>query len=843
MRPRSSFGLVTLALLAITSLACGGGGGGGSGQARPPASAGGAGGGGAGALPAVVLQIGPDLAPAVADRVRLLLGRGARRPLEERPPTDRAVGLAPGSLVVSLGSTAPAIDLAPDADLAPLGSEGFVVRSTVRADGVTVVAARGNPPIPDRHGLGVNAGLAFGAYAALEALGFAFLHPLAPTIPDGLALSAPVDRAEAPHWPFRGWHLHTTHPLELTNLSQGWGATPADEAGWRSQLPEWELFCEWLVANRQNHLQWVLLHGDSWAAFSESPARQARLAELVAIGHRFGLGMGLEVPLAQVQQHNFHMIRQQGTLADEVAQIEARIDWVMAAGFDLLATIIGTTEFSHADDRRVLAWIDAATAHLADGHGAQLHVKAHTSAGLKAEHFPDPRNPSEPINFNFLGHYADPRAAIRPHTVQHYALDDPAPTYGHDDFAFMRDFIALEAGRRDVIWHPETAYWVSFDVDVPLFLPIYADRRLHDLRLIAADERAGRLGVGAHAGSRIQGQSNFSSGWEWGYWLNDVVTARAAWDPQPAEPDDAAARRAALAPVVAPFGAAADDVADVIAATIADQQALLIEGEVAGRPPRRIARRNGQAYLQGWETWDELALASTYLPLPFGTLLTQPKKLTFFEQRLGLLAPARYDTEVKPLLAAMETAFTARADAFEALRGRIPARGRPLFDDLADAARMTALRARQVHGLHDWVELRGGDPIARRARLDAARSALDAAAAVVARREAGYRVPADRIAGWGENPTAYEFGYLWTVRSLHYWWRDEGLAVDEPLSPSYLNIIDPLDVAIGEGVWTPIIRALRAVLGANAIAGPIADFLAAPAVEPVYPPNGLRQRP
>ena len=24
---------------------------------------------------------------------------------------------------------------------------------------------------------------------------------------------------------------------------------------------------------------------------------------------------------------------------------------------------------------------------------------------------------------------------------------------------------------------------------------------------------------------------NFDSGWEWGYWLNDVVTARASWDP------------------------------------------------------------------------------------------------------------------------------------------------------------------------------------------------------------------------------------------------------------------------------------------------------------------------
>lgn len=29
----------------------------------------------------------------------------------------------------------------------------------------------------------------------------------------------------------------------------------------------------------------------------------------------------------------------------------------------------------------------------------------------------------------------------------------------------------------------------------------------------------------------IRIQVNFDSGWEWGYWLSDVVTARASWDP------------------------------------------------------------------------------------------------------------------------------------------------------------------------------------------------------------------------------------------------------------------------------------------------------------------------
>lgn len=36
------------------------------------------------------------------------------------------------------------------------------------------------------------------------------------------------------------------------------------------------------------------------------------------------------------------------------------------------------------------------------------------------------------------------------------------------------------------------------------------------------------------------------------------------------------------------------------------------------------------------------------------------------------------------------------------------------------------------------------------------------------------RVPVERIGGWRLNPTVYTYGYLWTVHSLFYWWRDFG---------------------------------------------------------------------
>jgi hypothetical protein len=54
------------------------------------------------------------------------------------------------------------------------------------------------------------------------------------------------------------------------------------------------------------------------------------------------------------------------------------------------------------------------------------------------------------------------------------------------------------------------AYWVNYDINVPLFLPVYADTRVADANLITAR-------------AAIDGQIVFTSGFEWAYWLHDVL--------------------------------------------------------------------------------------------------------------------------------------------------------------------------------------------------------------------------------------------------------------------------------------------------------------------------------
>ena len=789
------------------------------------------------------LQLGDDLATAVKARVQAHLAHRATLLLL---PADHDVrSLGKGDRVISIGETSVSRALVPDAETTSLKAEGYVLKSGPLGDAAALAVRGSKASSPKLAKLGDgNLATAFGAYAALEELGYGFLHPLAPTEPTLLASPASVSRREEPRWPVRGLQLHTMHPLELTNLLQGWGISgPEDEAGYRTMLPEWDVFLEWMVANGQNRVHWIILEAQAWKAFATSAKRQARLTELVARAHAFGIMVGVDVPIVQQQQNTFRLIHPSGDLAGEVAEMKGRIDYLLAAGFDYVTTSNGTTELTHSDSHRMLAWMDALTAHVADRHGKPTYMKAHCSTGQTADDFIDPAT-GQPINYNYLPHFADPRMGIMPHTVQHYGLDDPAPTYGNTDFAYVRDFLRREVGRREVIWHPETAYWVSFDVDVPLFLPIYAERRVHDLRLLAGDEEAGRMGLGAHAGKHMDGQQTFSSGWEWSYWLNDVVTARAAWNPHVEAGSDDDALGKILDGALRPFGDARVPVRDLLIETARAEHELLIEGRVSGAGPASTVRKNGQAYLQGFDTWDDVSDLGSRVPGLGPLHMTQPARVGLVEMRSPVRQGPRYTGELELLLAKMESRFGALYTKWEGLRSAVPPAALDLYDDMVDAMHVTWARARQVHGLYDYVDARADSNSAPRlARLAAARAALDEAALVVKAREPRYRVPADRIAGWGTNPTAYGFGYLWTVRSLHYFWRDEGLAVDAPPSPCYLNVLSMTDVGLGEGAYGSATTTLRTLLDNPASGGGGAECLAAPTAAPVFPQYGLRTRP
>ncbi len=788
----------------------------------------------------LIVQFGDDVAESVRIRVEDHLQEASTEPVEV---IDAGVAVEEFDgrdvLAIGFGDTEITRALIERSELETVGDEGYVLRSGSVGEANPAIAV-------DAEGMArnevSNVGTNYGVYALLEELGFGFLHPLEPTPPLAIAGEPPtVDRSTSPRWPVRGLQLHTMHPLELTELLQGWGPEgPDDKAGWEAMLDEWDVFLEWMVANGQNQVHWVWLAAHSWMDFADSDERIERIARVVKRAHGFGIDVGVHLPLRLQQQNAGRLIRSEGSLEDEIRQIEEGVAHMMEAGFNYLATKPGTTEFTAVEDKRMLEWMNALAITADEDHDAPVYIKVHASTGQYADDFEDPTT-GEAINFNFLPHYADSRLGVMPHTVQHYSLSDPAPTYGNEDFSEIRRFLNEQAGSRPTVWHPETSYWVSFDNDVPLFLPVYASRRVHDLRLLAGDEDAGRMGRGEHAGATMDGQLTFSSGWEWGYWIQEVVTARAAWDPHTEYDTDEQALEALLKPVERVFGEAGEELVQWLVDYTRVQQDLLIEGRVDGAIPDDVVRRNGQAYLQGWETWDDISHSlADLLGVEHGRM--QPERVGLVEMRSRSFERAEYSDFVAPLLMEMKVRFEKLTQRLKEMGDDIPANALALYAEIRDAAKMTELRARQIRGLYAYVDAEENGPSYEGAKqyLASARDALDEAISISAQRERHYRVPAERIAAWRDNPTVYPFTYLWTVRSLFYWQRDETQAVTGARNPCLYNIIDPINVVHDDdwvSHWTD--RAGGAIGWLPALSG-VAQCMRAPAEEPAFLPVDWR---
>ena len=465
----------------------------------------------------LLIALGPGITTAVLVAFGPELPRGVAKAIAAR--------LSPFAfpLELNFGRTAACLNY-PGETMERIGSEGFVV-----ARNASVVCAVGNSSI----------GSAYATFRVAEMLGFSFLHPLAAVTPAALnATSIPDGTHEvhaSPALAFRGFHIHTEHPLELVEVLQGAEAVLADGStvAWDAMVSDVASLFEWLVANRQNHVQWILLASPEWkrSGWVDSAQRQRRLRRLTDLGRSFGLTVGADIPIAEVQQRAWYMVTRfvPHDVPSMVAQIRARLEWLFdGAGFDYLASESGTSEFTHPECSAMLALINA-TANCAQAyHGKRAYIKVHASTGQRCPSIHDPRD-GAPINFNFLPMLASKSMGVLPHTVQAYALDEPTDgAYGNDNFSDIRAFMAWEAAndtaRRPVVFHPETNYWVNVDIDVPLFLPLQGERRLHDLRSLAFEEVARK----APLDRRVSGQLIFDSGWEWGSWLSDVIAARAA---------------------------------------------------------------------------------------------------------------------------------------------------------------------------------------------------------------------------------------------------------------------------------------------------------------------------
>jgi hypothetical protein len=431
-----------------------------------------------------------------------------------------------------------------------------------------------------------------------------------------------------------------------------------------------------------------------------------------------------------------------------------------------------------------------------------------------AKGYKDPMT-NKDINFNYLPLYADATVGVEPHTVQIYSLKDPAPTYNNKDFTGMYRFIKMAASglvdgkKREVLFYPETAYWVSYDVDVPLFLPVYPYRRVEDLRLIAKDEISGDM---KRTNSRINGQIFFASGWEWGYWFNDVITAEAAWNPHVEAATSSLAFQKIIAEVLR-LDETTNELASLLGSIAEHQHELLVEGKVNSRDPSKIEKRTGIAYLAGVESFDEIPMwTREYLPrfLSKSMPLTQPNKFRedwAFKGNAWYLGERKYNTELRPLLLSMSSVLQSDADKMRGLAAsRISDSLNFAVQEFVDGTQMTAYRAQFVFNLYEArlekakALKAGSKAVPSYATFD---SILKEAKAIAERRKSLSPMKSNHkalITGWNTasviNPTVYHFGYVWSAYNLYYWKREfnklKGKNGDN--ETCYMNIVKPSEV-------------------------------------------------
>ncbi|MDP2439371.1 MAG: hypothetical protein Q8P67_26785, partial [archaeon] len=224
-------------------------------------------------------------------------------------------------------------------------------------------------------------------------------------------------------------------------------------------------------------------------------------------------------------------------------------------------------------------------------------------------------------------------------------------------------------------------------------------------------------------------------------------------------------------------------------------QTMIFGGGILGREVF-----SAQAYVEGYDMFAD-----------FGELIppltVMPTRFSLQAIRHNKTMQSLYTGRVLPSLNALAKSLYATMAALHQLAPQIPANARFLFDDLLDSATVTLLRTQQIINLYDYLTTNSSDSLSR------AQEALDWAAQVVSSREAQYSVPLDRVAGWRFNPTCYKYTYLWTVKSLYFWWRDEAISTaDTPVSPCFRNIQNPLQESTqfpGIDVATLVLQYLR----------------------------------
>ena len=554
-------------------------------------------------------------------------------------------------------------------------------------------------------------GAMYGLYQIIEDIGVLYLHPEETVLPTTLeAMPRYENKLEAPDFALRGFHEHTQHPIVMSDYLMR-----PDEAGFREGTSR---YLQWLARNRQNYMSFHLLNTlsfDTWLPW---------ISDIITEAHSLGVEVGVGLSFADQQQHCFKLLDDASPESVD-DQIKAGLDRLLSAGFNHVVLQIGTSEFTRPETAEVLNWMNVATTYLADEY-PEVHpwVWVHIDCDLHTE---------EGDLFFHTPTQADTRLGAFVHTTMFYTLTDPAPAYGCQTFRHQVDFMLSEDGRREQVFFPETAWWLGFDNNLPLMMPITGVSRQRDIERVLTDHQ-------------VMGHVTFTTGREWTYWQYDHYVARASWE------------------------------------------GALSWSDYLGE----LQPLYGDAGVELLRNWTELQLQDFYGDNPMIYLyLAGELPQDELGAQIGIVArPVR--PALKDIAGLNPEAFEAwRSGDFEQLQTMRQAYG-ALLETLEpgdtvwtrELHRTASLFVSRIdHALEIFgsiIDVREADEQRAQAHLDAARGITEDVIATVALAEDDtYRYPLEILARPKvASPTAYPFGYLWETSTGFFWSRrDDQLAV------------------------------------------------------------------
>jgi hypothetical protein len=209
------------------------------------------------------------------------------------------------------------------------------------------------------------------------------------------------------------------------------------------------------------------------------------------------------------------------------------------------------------------------------------------------------------------------------------------------------------------LWYfPEAAWWLTFDIPVPLYLPITIEARDRDIQGLAFMLAPG----GTQTRGGLQGHHVFGTGHEWGYWQNEYCSLRMAADLGYRWTD-------CLADITTTMGSPGAEVQAVLEEVVALQQRDLFSPDVL-------------RYLVGSDPETEVAAT---IGIDFHPLPPQPRQILDWSAE----QVADWLETIRPRLELIDTDYARLTERLRAVEADVSPGGAAWFREILDGVEVT----------------------------------------------------------------------------------------------------------------------------------------------------------